>query len=96
MIQGPGQPIRGPIQRYFGLSCIRRLYFLRKPTDFYDVRTECRGLNNSCSFITVPLISHKLPAISLSIDTQSLPSRSPMAPLSSEAVMSNFFLASEA
>ena len=48
-----GQPIRGPIQRLFGLSCIRRVYFLRKSTEFYDLRAECQKIKNYHSFLSV-------------------------------------------
>ena len=58
-----GQPIRGPIQRRFGPSCVRQVYFICNSTEFHDMRTECQIMNNYHSFITVILISHKFPAI---------------------------------
>ena len=33
---------RGHIMKRFGLSCICLLYFIRKYTEFYDMRTECQ------------------------------------------------------
>ena len=57
---------------------------------------ECQRINNSHSFLTVLLISHKYPAIARSLAPWSLPDLYPIAPWSAEAVMSNFFLVSEA
>ena len=61
------------------------------------MRSECQIIKTSHSFLTVLLISHKLPVIAHSPITQKfLPDRSPITPHSSESVLSNFFLASEA
>ena len=87
---------QGPIQRRFGPSCIRRVYFIPMSTECHDIRTECQIINTSHSFFTVLLISHKLPAIDQLLAPQSLPNRSPIAPPSTEAVLSNLFLDSEA
>ena len=48
-----GQPIQGPIQRYFGLSCVHRVYFLRDSTEFHDMQMEFQRINNYNSFLTV-------------------------------------------
>ena len=34
--------IRGRIMRRLNLSCVRSVYFLRKSTEFHDMRTECQ------------------------------------------------------
>ena len=57
----------GPIQRRSGLSCVRQVYFLRKPTEFHDMRTGYQIINNYHSFITVLIISRKSPAIARSL-----------------------------
>ena len=91
-----GQTIQGPIQRHFGMSCVHRVYFLRKSTEFHDILMESQRINNSHSCLTVLLISHKLPAIDRSLAPLSLPNFSPIAPWSDKSVLSNVFLASEA
>ena len=91
-----GHNIKEPIQIRFGTSWVRRVYFLRKSIEFHDMRTECQRINNSRSFLTVLLIYHKFPAITQSLAPQYLPNRSPIPPQSVEAVLSNFFLVSEA
>ena len=68
-----GQPIRRPIQRRFGPSCVRRVYFPRKSTEFYDMQTVCWRINNYHSFLTVLLISHKSPVIAQLLTPQSIP-----------------------
>ena len=66
-IQGLGQPIRGSIQRRFGLYCIYQVYSFCNSTEFYDMWKKCQIIKNSHSCITVILISHKLPVIARSI-----------------------------
>ena len=76
-----GRPIRGTVQRRFGPSCVLQVYFICKFTEFHGMRMECKIINNSRSFITVPLIivnrqqflDCSLPNRSL-IASQSLPS----------------------
>ena len=50
---------RGHIMRRFGLSCIRPVYFIRKSTEFHDMRTECQRI----LIHLLLLISHILLAI---------------------------------
>ena len=61
---------------------------------------ECQRIKNYRAFITALLIYHKLPMIARSLAPRSLPDHSqispPIASRPNEAVMSNFFLASEA
>ena len=84
-IQGLGQPIRGPIQRRYGPNFICRVYFLRKSTDFYGIRTECQRKILIIHFLLYflflinlqILINHSLPYQSL-IAPQFLPNFSPV------------------
>ena len=57
---------------------------------------ECQRINTPHSFITVLLISYKLPVNAQLLATRSIPDYSLIAPWSAEAVILNFFLASEA
>ena len=72
LIRGPAQLICGPIQRRFGPSWICRLYFLRKSTEFCDMRTYFQRTNNSYPFPTVLLIYNKSPVIAWSLVPRSL------------------------
>ena len=79
-IQGPGPPIQGHIQRYFGLSCIRRVYFLCKYTEFHDMRKDCQRIKTYHSFMNIPIIYHKFSAIAQLLAPRSLKNFSPIAP----------------
>ena len=35
------------IMKHLGLSNLRQVYFIRKSTEFHDMRTECQKINNS-------------------------------------------------
>ena len=87
-----GQPIQGPIKRRFFSSCGCRVYFLRKSTTIYDMRTEYQKMNTSFSFLSVLLIYQKSTAIYWLL---SPPDWLPISPWSAEAFLSKFFLASE-
>ena len=55
-----GHPIRGPIQRHVGPSCVHQIYILRESIEFHDMQTKCQEINIYHSFISVLLIScHK-------------------------------------
>ena len=95
-IRGPRQPTLWPIQRRFGPSWVSRVYFLHKSTYFHDMRAECQIIKTSHSFLTVIMIWHKYPVIYWLLATWSFPNHYPIAPQSDEAVLSNFFLVSEA
>ena len=86
-IQGPGQTIWGPIQRRFGPSCARRVLFLRKSTDFLDMRTECQIIKTYHSFITVIIIYHKPLEIARSLAPRSILDCSPIGPRYDESLM---------
>ena len=68
---------RGPIMRCFGLSCFRPVYFLRKSTEFHDMRTECQRI-----LPTAYALFHILSPI---FALRSLPDHSPIAPRSNPA-----------
>ena len=89
-IRVPDQPIRGPIQRCFGLSCDRRVYFLRKSKEIHDMLTECQRINTSHSFLTVLLIYNKFLAVSWSLAPLSLPNCSPIYPQSLPGLLKLF------
>ena len=88
-----GHRIRGPFQRSFSLSCCLQVYFLRKSTKFHGMREKFQILGLIIHF----LMYFRSSLISRSSITQKfLPDISPIAPRSSEAVLSNFLLASYA
>ena len=88
-----GQRRCGLIQRCFGPSWMYQVYFLHKSTEFHDMRTECQII--LIHFVLI--IYHKSTWINHSLITlRLLPNRSPIALRSSEALISNCFLASEA
>ena len=86
-IQGPGQKIWGPTQRRFGPSCARRVLFLRKSTDFLDMRTECQIIKTYHSFITVIIIYHKPSEIARYLPPRSILDYSSIGPRSDEVLM---------
>ena len=71
-VQGPGQPIQGPIQGRFVSSLFRQVYYICKSNFFHDMRTECQRIKTSYSYLTVLPIYHTFPAIYQSLAPQSL------------------------
>ena len=49
--------IQGHIQIYFDPSCVRRVYFIRKSTEFHVMWTDCQIIIINL----LPLISHISP-----------------------------------
>ena len=70
--------IRGPIQRNFGPSFIRQVYFIHKSTDCCDMRKDCQKIKTSHSFLTILIISYKLPLINQLLTPLSLKNFSPV------------------
>ena len=75
-VRGPGQLIQVPIQRNFGPSCVRQVYFICKSTEFHDIPKKCQIIKTFHLFITLIIIYHKLPAIDRLLAPRSLSNRS--------------------